>query len=106
MVDTVDDTETFTIALEAVPGLGEIVSLNYPAKVQHGTAFDITAATKNSGSGSGVFVMELHVDGGLKSRSPEFTLAAGATSADQIPAATAPASGASMAIVIKCIRIT
>jgi hypothetical protein len=106
MAETIDDTKTFTIALTAEPGLGEIVSLNYPASVKHGAAFDVSASTKNIGGGSGTFVMELHIDASLQSRSAEFTLAAGATSADKIPAATAPASGASMSMAVKCIRIT
>ena len=106
MAEIVDDTETFTIALTALPGAGQIVSLNYPATIQHGATFDITAATKNVGSGSGRFVMELHINGTRQSRSAEFTLAAGATSSDKIPAATAPASGTSMSIAVKCIRIT
>ena len=106
MVDIVDDTKTFTIELTALPAEGSIVDLNYPVTVQHGGAFDISASTKNIGSGSGTFVMELHVDGVLKVRSAEFTLAAGATSTDKIPTATAPAAGESMSIEIKCIRIT
>lgn len=106
MAETVDDTKTFTIELIAEPGLGEIVNLDYPTSVKHGATFDVNASTNNVGSGSGTFVMELHVDGVLQSRSAEFTLAAGATSTDKIPVATAPASGASMSIVVKCIRIT
>lgn len=106
MAETVDDTKTFTITLTAEPGLGEIVSLNYPSSVKHGATFDVNASTKNTGSGSGTFVMELHINGSLESRSAEFTLIAGGTSEDKIPSATAPASGASMSIVVKCIRIT
>lgn len=106
MAEIVDDTKTFTIALTALPGAGQIVSLNYPETVQHGATFDIDASTQNIGSGSGRFVMELHINGSLEARSAEFTLAAGATSTDKIPAATAPASGTSMSIVVKCIRIT
>ncbi len=106
MADIVDDTKSFTIALTALPGKGEIVNLDYPASVKHGATFDVTAATKNIGSGSGTFVMELHIDGTRQSRSAEFTLAAGATSTDKIPAATAPTTGDSMAIIVKCIRIT
>lgn len=106
MAEIVDDTETFTIALTAEPGKGEIANLDYPASVKHGATFDVNAATKNIGSGSGKFVMELHINGSLESRSAEFTLAAGATSTDKIPAATAPTTGTSMSIVVKCIRIT
>jgi len=106
MAEIIDDTKSFTIALTAEPGLGEIVNLDYPTSVKHGAAFDVNASTKNVGSGSGTFVMELHVDGTLQSRSAEFTLAAGATSTDKIPAATAPTSGTSISIVVKCIRIT
>jgi hypothetical protein len=106
MAETIDDTKTFTIALTAEPGLGEIVSLNYPATVKHGASFDVNASTKNVGSGDGEFVMELYVNGSLESRSAEFGLGAGATSTDKIPAATAPAEGTSMAIAVKCIRIT
>ena len=106
MAETIDDTKTFTIALTAEPGIGEIVSLNYPASVKHGAEFDVNAATKNIGSGSGKFVMELYINGSVQSRSAEFTLAAGVMSADKIPAATAPAEGTSMSIDVKCIRIT
>ena len=105
MADIVDDTKSFTIALTAEPGAGSIVNLDYPTSVKHDATFDVNANTKNIGSGSGMFAMELWADGVLKSRSADFTLAAGATSTDKIPAAAAPASGASMAIVVKCIRI-
>ena len=106
MVETIDDTKSFTIALTALPGEGQIVNLDYPTSVLHGATFDVNASTKNIGSGSATFVMEMHVDGVMISRSTEFTLAAGATSTDKIPVATAPTSGASMAIVVECIRIT
>lgn len=106
MADIIDDTESFIIALEAEPGLGDIVSLTYPATVQHGTVFNVDASTKNVGTGSSTFVMEVYVYSALKSRSPEFTLAGGATSTDKIPPMTAPASGTSMNIEVRCIRIT
>jgi uncharacterized protein YfaS (alpha-2-macroglobulin family) len=106
MAETIDDTKTFTIELTAEPGEGRIVNQNYPASVKHGAAFDVNASTENIGDGSGTFVMELHIDGTLESRSAEFTLAAGATSTDKIPEATAPAVGESMSIDVKCIRIT
>jgi len=107
MADVLDDSKTFTVALTAPSGKGEIVNLiQPPGAVKHGATFDVDAATKNVGSGSGTFVMELYINGTRQARSAEFTLAAGATSIDKIPAAPAPASGASMAIVVKCIRIT
>lgn len=106
MAEIIDDTRSFSINLEAKAGLGEIVNMNYPATVQHGAEFDIDAAVTNVGEGTGTFVMEWYIDGSLQSRSGEFELAAEATSADKIPAAIAPTSGAAMSIVIKCIRIT
>lgn len=106
MAETIDDTKTFTIALTAEPGLGSIVNLDYPTSVKHGASFDVNASTKNVGSGSGTFVMELYINGAMASRSAEFTLAAGETSADKIPAASAPAAGESMSILVACIRIT
>lgn len=106
MADIVDDTKIFTIALTEPPGEGMIVDINYPATVPHSATFDVNAHTKNIGSGTGTFRMEIHIDGTLQATSAEFTLAAGAISPDKIPAATAPPSGESMSIVLKCIRIT
>jgi hypothetical protein len=107
MVDITDHTKTFTIALTApeVPAKGEIVNLTHPASVEHGAAFDVDASTENLGTVSGTFKMQLFIDAALEATSPEFTLAGGATSSDKIPAANAPASGDSMDITVKCIRI-
>jgi len=107
MADITDDTKTFTISLTApeIPAKGSIVGLTYPASVVRGSAFDVNAATKNAGTVSGVFKMQLFIDGVLKATSSEFTLAGGATSTDKIPQVNAPASGDSMAMTVKCIRI-
>lgn len=94
-----DDFSFITEASE-----GSIVSLNYPLTVQHGATVDIDAAIKNIGELSGLFKMQLWRDGVLKATSPQFILASGETSTDKINPFTAPASGASMAMAIKCIR--
>lgn len=106
MVDITDDTKTFTIALTApeIPAKGSIVDVTYPASVVRGAAFDTNASTKNIGTVSGVFKMQLFINDVLKATSPEFTLAGGATSTDKIPVANAPATGDSMTIMVKCIR--
>jgi hypothetical protein len=108
MADITDDTKTFTISLTApaIPAKGKIVSLSYPLSVVRGAAFDVDASTENIGTESGVFKMQLIINSVLKATSPEFTLAGGATSTDKIPPANAPASGDSMDITVKCIRIT
>jgi len=106
MAETIDDTRSFSINLDAKPGKGEIVNLDYPESVLYGAEFNINASTKNIGDGDGKFVMELRIDGVVESKSGEFTLAPGATSADKIPPAIAPSSGAAMSIVVNCIRIT
>jgi hypothetical protein len=107
MAEITDDTKTFTIALTApeIQAEGKIVSLSYPLSVVHGAAFDVDASTENLGTVSGVFKMQLIINGALKATSAEFTLAGGATSADKIPVANAPATGDSMDITVKCIRI-
>jgi len=108
MVDITDDTKTFEISLTApeIPAKGSIVDLTYPESVVRGAAFDVNASTKNIGTVSGIFKMQLLINDVLKATSPEFTLAGGATSTDKIPVANAPASGESMDIAVKCIRIT
>ena len=108
MADIVDDTKTFTIALTApeVPAEGRIVDLTYPIEVEHGATFDVNASTKNLGTLSGTFKMQMFIDGSLISTSAPFALAGGATSTDKIPSATAPASGDTMAMTVKCIRVT
>lgn len=109
MADITDDTKTFTINLVAapeIPALGRILDLTYPASVVRGSAFDVNASTENRGTVSGVFKMQLFINGALKATSPNFTLAGGAISTDKIPRANAPADGDSMTISVKCIRIT
>ena len=93
-------------AAPAALAKGQIVGFTKPATVAKGASFDITAMTKNTGGSSGTFKMQLYINGALKATSPNFTLAAGATSSDKIPAATAPTSGTSMTYDIKCIRIS
>ena len=107
MADITDDTKTFTIALTApeIPAKGSIVGLTYPASVVRGSAFDVNASTKNVGTASGVFKMQLFIGAALKATSPEFNLAGGATSTDKIPMVNAPATGDSMTITVKCIRL-
>lgn len=108
MADITDDTKTFTIALTApaIPAKGTIVGLTYPVSVEHGAAFDVNASTKNVGTLPGTFKMQLFIDGDLVSSSASFELAGGATSTDKIPSFNAPGSGDSMALIIKCIRIS
>lgn len=107
MADIIDDVKSFTIALEApaVPAKGSIVELTYPVSVIYGATVDINAATKNIGELTGIFKMQLFIDEALKTTSPVFTLAGGETSTDKIDPFTAPATGESMAIGIKCVRI-
>jgi len=108
MAEIIDDTKSFTITLTApsTPAKGSIVDLTYPVSVEHGKSVDINAATKNTGELSGSFKMQIFIDGVLKATSPVFTLAGGETSADKIAPFTAPSTGTSMAIDVKCIRIT
>jgi hypothetical protein len=105
MADVIDDTESFTIALTPKPAKGKIVNLNYPSSVEQGATFDVDASTKNVGTGSGLFKMQLFINGTWAATSSQFTLAAGSTSSDKIPAKIAPASGTSMSIEVKCIRV-
>jgi len=83
---------------------GQIVNLDHPVSVEHGAACDINAAIKNIGELSGQFKTQILLDGVLKATSSEFTLAGGATSTDKIKPFTAPLTGESMDIIIKCIR--
>jgi hypothetical protein len=117
MADIIDDIESFTITLTPKPAKGEIVNLNYPSSVEQGATFDVDASTKqgatfdvdastkNVGTGSGLFKMQLFINGTWAATSSQFTLAAGSTSSDKIPAKIAPASGTSMSIEVKCIRV-
>ena len=108
MVDVTDDTKTFTIALTApeVPAKGKIVNLSYPVSVVQGSTFDVDASTRNEGTLPGVFKMQLLVEssGNIISTSPQFTLAGGATTTDKIEPFTAPPTGKSMAMMVKCIQ--
>jgi len=88
----------------AIPAKGQIINLDHPASVEHGAACDINAAIKNIGDLSGQFKTQILIDSVLKATSPEFTLAGGATSTDKIKPFTAPLTGESMDIIIKCIR--
>jgi len=83
---------------------GQIINLDHPVIVEHGAACDINAAIKNIGELSGQFKTQILIDSVLKATSPEFTLAGGATSTDKIKPFTAPLTGESMDIIIKCIR--
>lgn len=85
---------------------GQIVELDAPTTAQCGTLIDITAKTKNIGDRSGVFKMQLLFDSIVKSTSPQFTLTAGATSSDKIPAVTTPTGQTSMMYEVRCIRVS
>jgi len=98
------DIGAFEYIEAAISAKGQIVNLDHPVIVEHGAACDINAAIKNIGELSGQFKTQILLDGVLKATSPEFTLAGGATSTDKIKPFTAPLTGESMDIIIKCIR--
>ena len=101
---TAPDIGAFEYIEGATPAEGRIVNLNYPVSVGHGAVCDVNSAIKNIGELSGLFKMQIFINGVLKATSPMFTLAGGKTSIDKIAPFTAPTAGESMAIIIKCIR--
>jgi len=103
-INLVSHRGTFLLKSDVGAAKGQIVNLDHPVIVEHGAACDINAAIKNIGDLTGQFKTQILLDGVLKATSPEFTLEGGATSTDKIQPFTAPLTGESMDIIIKCIR--
>ena len=85
---------------------GEIVNIDHPASVEHGARFEVRAAVKNTGGSTGHFYLMLYQNGHEDYEYELGDIAAGSTSSTVSLPATAPGTGSSTSIELKCIRTT
>jgi len=88
------------------PAHGRLVNIDHPASVEHGARFEVRAAVKNTGGSTGHFYLMLYQNGHEDYEYELGDIAAGSTSSTVSLPATAPGTGSSTSIELKCIRTT